>query len=199
MTDTIIQFKFSDDVHMVGIYIKSDTQQEDFIPELYNIVKTCEFTNKKRDWSYVVAEIVSKITNNYGTLVKFILESQNEPSTVIYKYTITITEDIYKNDENKLIDFCKIKYISDTKPFDGLLKDFCQKIIKEQKQLENLINIEGITVKELKNWIKYLPDSDDETGEDFEVWINGTNCEYGLSNSCKSIVKLNKGDIILEI
>lgn len=65
--------------------------------------------------------------------------------------------------------------------------------------MENLINKEGITIKELKNWIKDLPEINEETGEEYEVWINGTNCEYGLSNSCKSIVQLNKGDIILEI
>lgn len=65
--------------------------------------------------------------------------------------------------------------------------------------MENLINTEGITIKELKNWLKDLPEIDEDTGEEFEVWINGTNCEYGLSNACKSIIKLNKGDIILEI
>ena len=47
--------------------------------------------------------------------------------------------------------------------------------------------------------LKDLPEIDEDTGEEFEVWINGTNCEYGLSNACKSIIKLNKGDIILEI
>lgn len=65
--------------------------------------------------------------------------------------------------------------------------------------MKNLINKEGITIKELKKWIKNLPEINEETGEDYVVWINGTNCEYGLSNSCKSIVQLNKGDIILEI
>jgi hypothetical protein len=65
--------------------------------------------------------------------------------------------------------------------------------------MKKLTNKEGITIRELKNLIKELPEVDYETGEEFEVWINGTNCEYGLSNSCKSIIKLNKGDIILEI
>ena len=64
--------------------------------------------------------------------------------------------------------------------------------------MKNLTNKEGITIKELKNWIKDLSEINEETGEEYEVWINGTNCEYGLSNPCKSILKLNKGDIILE-
>jgi len=46
MTDTIIQFKYSDDVFMTAIFIKSDTHQETFIPSLLDIVKSCEYTNK---------------------------------------------------------------------------------------------------------------------------------------------------------
>ena len=41
--------------------------------------------------------------------------------------------------------------------------------------MKNLINKEGITIRELKNWIKDLPEIDEETGEEFEVWINGAN------------------------
>ena len=37
--------------------------------------------------------------------------------------------------------------------------------------MENLINAEGITIKELKNWLKDLPEIDEDTGEEFEVWI----------------------------
>lgn len=65
--------------------------------------------------------------------------------------------------------------------------------------MENLTRTNGITIRELKNWIKDMPEIDDVTGEEFEVWINGTNCENGLSNSCKHICQLNNGDIILEI
>jgi len=65
--------------------------------------------------------------------------------------------------------------------------------------MESLINKNGITIRELKYWIKDLPEINEETGEEYEVWIDGTNCEYGLSNVCTEIMKLNKGDIILEI
>jgi hypothetical protein len=34
--------------------------------------------------------------------------------------------------------------------------------------MENLINAEGITIKELKNWLKDLPEIDEDTGEEFE-------------------------------
>jgi len=92
-----------------------------------------------------VAEIVAKITTKYKSLVKIILESQIEPSYVIYKYSITITEDIYEDKENQLIDFCKIKYIDKTHPFDGLLKDFYEKLIQENKEYR---------IKELEEDIK---------------------------------------------
>ncbi len=154
MTDSIIQFKYSDDVHMVGIYIKSDTHQHTFIPLLYDIVKSCEYTNRNRSWSYVVAEIVTKITNKYESLVSFVLESQFDLRMVIHKYSITITENMYETTENKLLDFCKIKYIDKEQSFDGLLKDFYEKIIKENNryritELEEEIKEKQEELKEL--------------------------------------------------
>jgi hypothetical protein len=57
-----------------------------------------------------------------------------------------------------------------------------------------LINSNGITIKELKELVKDLPETD-EYGEDFEVWIEtGEN----LSSPCKEIWRLNKGDIIIK-
>ena len=93
----------------------------------------------------MVAEIVTKITTKYESLVQFILESQIEPSHVIYKYSLLITEDIYENKENKLIDFCKIKYIDKTNPFNWLLKDFYENLIQENNQYR---------IKELEEDIK---------------------------------------------
>jgi hypothetical protein len=60
-----------------------------------------------------------------------------------------------------------------------------------------MINKKVITIRELKNLIKDLPEVDAENGEEFEVWINGTSCKYGLSNPCSSVIKLNKGDYFL--
>lgn len=63
--------------------------------------------------------------------------------------------------------------------------------------MKSLINKTGITIKQLKKLIKDLPETDDN-GEDYEVWIENTDDER-LSNSAKSIIQLNKGDIILSI
>lgn len=63
--------------------------------------------------------------------------------------------------------------------------------------MKTLKNKHGITIKELKELIKDLPEEDDY-GSQYEVWIEHTSKKC-LSNTCKSIMKLNKGDIILSI
>lgn len=160
MTDTIIQFKYSDNVHMVAIYIKSDTHQTEFIPFLYDVVKSCQYTAINRHFGYVIAEIIAKITNKYESLLSIALEDAIDTPHVIYKYIITVSNDFYVNkidnkfQDYKLLDYLKIKYIETDEPFDGLLKDFYNKIItidnsylineleveieQKQKRLENL-------------------------------------------------------------
>ena len=65
--------------------------------------------------------------------------------------------------------------------------------------MKNLNNKDGITIKQLKEWIKDLPEVNERNGEDYEVWVDGTNCKSGLSNAAKQITQLNEGDIIIEI
>ena len=61
--------------------------------------------------------------------------------------------------------------------------------------MKNLINRNGITIKELKELVKNLPEKD-EYGEDFELWV--TNTDDGmLSNVATKITRLNKGDLIV--
>lgn len=61
--------------------------------------------------------------------------------------------------------------------------------------MKALINNNGITIKELKKLVKNLPEVNDY-GEDYGVWIENT-YNQGLSNIAKTIMQLNKGDIIL--
>jgi hypothetical protein len=51
-----------------------------------------------------------------------------------------------------------------------------------------------LTVKKLKEFVKDLPEVD-EYGDDYEVWIGEKD---GLSNCASSIMRLNKGDVIIE-
>lgn len=55
-----------------------------------------------------------------------------------------------------------------------------------------------MTIKQLKEYLKDLPEVD-ESGEEYEVWIDGTGCKPGLTNECDWRSKLNKGDILLGI
>ena len=63
--------------------------------------------------------------------------------------------------------------------------------------MKRLINKNGITIKELKELVKDLPEVN-KYGEHYELWIENTDNEF-LSNSAKTIMKLNEGDIIISI
>ena len=61
--------------------------------------------------------------------------------------------------------------------------------------MKPLINKAGITIKQLKELVKDLPE-ENEYGESYEVWVENTDDER-LSNSAKTIMNLNKGDLII--
>ena len=61
--------------------------------------------------------------------------------------------------------------------------------------MESIENSSGITVKELKELIKDLPETDEE-GNNFEIWIEHTE-NKDLSSIVNCVEQLNKGDIIL--
>lgn len=63
--------------------------------------------------------------------------------------------------------------------------------------IEAVINKNGITIKELKELVKDLPEQD-ENGEDFELWVMNTDGS-SMSNVATSIKQLNRGDLIVEI
>lgn len=53
----------------------------------------------------------------------------------------------------------------------------------------------GITIKELKDYVKDLPEKN-ENGDDFTVWMA---TGEGLSSQVKEIWQLNAGDIIIDL
>ena len=60
-----------------------------------------------------------------------------------------------------------------------------------------IIDKNGITIKQLKELVKDLPEQD-EYGEDFELWVMNTDGSE-MSNVAKSITRLNRGDLIVKI
>lgn len=67
---------------------------------------------------------------------------------------------------------------------------------KNEHYMKPLINPSGVTIKELKEYIKDLPEVDEDTGELYEVWIG---VDVGNSSPCKSILHLSGGDLCFEI
>ena len=158
MTDSIVQFKFADEKHMVAIYIKSDTHQENFIPFLMDVVNNCQRTHEKRGWYYVVNEMVARITSKHNANVGFLLESQLDNFCVIYRYEISIKEEAYNSKDSHLSDYLTIKEVDKNKKycFSGLLKDFSAQIIDENNSylildLENAIAEKQKKLNELRS------------------------------------------------
>ena len=52
----------------------------------------------------------------------------------------------------------------------------------------------GMTVRQLKDWLRDRPEAD-ENGDEYEVWVA---TGAGLSSPCEAAYKLNAGDVILE-
>lgn len=61
--------------------------------------------------------------------------------------------------------------------------------------MKPLINMNGITVKQLKDIIKELPETD-ENGNEYEIWVEDFD-NSTLSRQATTIMQLNKGDIII--
>lgn len=62
-----------------------------------------------------------------------------------------------------------------------------------QEGIQMLKNPNGMTVKELKDYLKDLPEVD-EFGEAYEVWLQ---TQEGHSSPAVEVCRLNQGDIIL--
>jgi len=109
-TDSFITFKYSDNVPVISLYIKSDSNLKDFILTLKGIVSNCQHLSMFRSWDYVVAEIVSKLVISYPTLVRISpVHHESETCNTIYRHVISIDEKYYSDKFNHLSNFVKIK------------------------------------------------------------------------------------------
>jgi hypothetical protein len=59
-----------------------------------------------------------------------------------------------------------------------------------------MINENGITVKELKDFIKDWPEVDSD-GEPYEIWFCSGHNGHNLSSICTGVCRLNEGDILI--
>ena len=74
--------------------------------------------------------------------------------------------------------------------FSAILAIVAGRVNTKKNKGENmgiLSNANGITIRQLKEYVKNLPETD-EFGEDYEVWLD----DGAFSNVCKEIWLLNK-------
>jgi len=107
-TDAVIQFKYSDDVHLTAIYKRYDSFPEEIISKLKNYLSE----TKNRKWDFLVADIISRFVfdsvDNKGIkmLNRLPLEEDN---SFIFLWEIYPKEDIYINES---IPFEKSIYVN---------------------------------------------------------------------------------------
>lgn len=96
-TDSVIQFKYSDDVHLTSIYKRYDSFPEEVMAKLKNYLST----TKNKQWDFLVAEIISKFVfdsvDNKGIkiLCRMPLEEDN---SFIFLFEIYPKEEYYSNE-----------------------------------------------------------------------------------------------------
>lgn len=114
-----------------------------------------------------------------GDTLEFYIEGK-------YYLKICANGDIYR--EGKLIDN-DLELVNTFRYLFGLIPSFRHAEMP-------LINPDGITIKELKEYVNNLPEQD-KYGEYFRLWAtdSGDTC---LSSPVKNIYPLNKGDLIME-
>lgn len=143
MTDSVIQFNYSDNNHMTSIYVRANTHKESFIPLLEemcaDIDKSERFHEGRLNWGNMVLEIIYKIATwvDRPDGIKLITKTADKDCNVIYKHTIQPINDLYSD---KTIQTSKTLNInskypgSKTKLFNGLLFDFAVKIKEDIEQ-----------------------------------------------------------------
>jgi hypothetical protein len=107
-TDAVIQFKYSDDVHLTAIYKRYDSFPEEVISKLKNYLST----TKNKQWDFLVAEIISKFVfdsvDNKGIKMLYRMPL-DEDKSFIFLWEIYPKEELYSNES---IPFEKSIYVN---------------------------------------------------------------------------------------
>ena len=133
MTDSVIQFNYSDNTYLTSIYVRANTHIETFIPQLKKICDDIDSSEKnyngRLNWENMVLEIISHIVQwvNRPDGIKIIIETPDCDCNTIYKHTITPIGYIY-SDKNiqtsKTLNINSIYPLLKKEIFNGILHDF---------------------------------------------------------------------------
>ncbi|RLD54553.1 MAG: hypothetical protein DRJ01_17880 [Bacteroidetes bacterium] len=139
MTDSVIQFNYSDGNHLTTIYVRANTHKEEFIPILENICadidKSERFQDGRLNWGNMCLEFIKRLTQWVdrpdGTEITTYKEDKD--CNVIYKHIIQPIAHIYSD---KTVQLSKTLNISSKHPiggeeiFNGTLFDFAVNVNK---------------------------------------------------------------------
>jgi hypothetical protein len=107
-TDAVIQFKYSDDIHLTAIYKRYDSFPKEVISKLKKYIST----TKNNQWDFLVAEIISKFVidseDNKGIKMLYRMPLKNDNS-FIFLWEIYPKEEYYRNES---IPFEKSIYVN---------------------------------------------------------------------------------------
>ena len=96
-TDAVIQFKYSDGVHLALIYKRYDSSVKDIIKSLKKYLAT----TKNKQWGFIVADIISRFVEDSGDRkgVKMLHKLPSEDdNSFIHFWEIYPKEEDYRNE-----------------------------------------------------------------------------------------------------
>lgn len=150
MTDSIIQFKYSDNEHLVAVLLHSDSPDFEVIPFLAKCFNSQFFNAAMHDnYNETVFRIVNLFRDKFNCKISFRNESQFIKYKALSKYSITIDEDFYritgKQRITPMFDFHKhekfINYLIITSFSFSLESGQLEKIIEYQGKFVDYFNI----------------------------------------------------------
>lgn len=143
MTDSVLQFNYSDGNHLTTVYVRANTHKEEFIPILEGIFadidKAERFQTGRLNWENMCLEFIKRLSSwvDRPDGIKITTEKEDKDCNVIYKHIIQPISDKYSDSSiqtSKTLNITSKYPISGELIFEGILFDF---VIKLKNQNED--------------------------------------------------------------
>lgn len=141
MTDSIIQFNYSDGNHLTTIYVRANTHKEDFIPVIEGIfadIDKVEILQSGRlNWQNMCLEAIKRLSEwvDRPDGIEITIEKEDEDCNTIYKHTIQPISEHYSDfsmQTSKTLNITSKYPMSDELIFNGTLFDFVRELKKRE-------------------------------------------------------------------
>jgi hypothetical protein len=133
MTDSVIQFNYSDGNHLTTIYVRANTHKEEFIPILEGICadidKAERFQTGRLNWENMCLEFIKRLSDwvDRSDGIKITTLTEDKNCNVIYKHIIQPISEYYSNSNiqtSKTLNITSKYAIGGELIFNGTLFDF---------------------------------------------------------------------------